>query len=135
MTIDVTLIRSADEGGILEEVKRWQLARLANPCSTDTSRETVDNDTEGRVQEFISLIHDTEKTKRLLLREETSSRTRINRLQKFVAPKRNGKKENESPLPSPAELDSAKNEIKLLKSESDTIWVKCVITINFHHIL
>jgi hypothetical protein len=121
MTIDVTLIRSADEGGILEEVKRWQLARLANPCSTDTSRETVDNDTEGRVQEFISLIHDTEKTKRLLLREETSSRTRINRLQKFVAPKRNGKKENESPLPSPAELDSAKNEIKHLKSELPSI--------------
>ena len=120
MPIDVTLIRSADEGGILEEVKRWQLARLANP-SIDTSRETVENDTEDRVQEFISLIHDTEKTKRFLLREETSSRTRINRLQKFVAPKRNGKKENESPLPSPAELDSARNEIKHLKSELPSI--------------
>jgi len=121
MPIDITLIRSADEGGILEEVKRWQLARLINNPSIDTSRDTVEKDTEDRVQEFISLIHDTEKTKRLLLREETSSRTRINRLQKFVAPKRNGKKDNESQMPSPAELDSARNEIKHLKSELPSI--------------
>jgi len=122
MPIDVSLIRAIEEGGILDEVKKWQVARITNN-NNDSARDkpsesTNDENTKARVQEFMLSIHGTEKNKRLLLREVTATRTRINRLQKCIAPKRkNGKKEiDSSSQPSSTELDSARDEIRQLKS-------------------
>ena len=66
MPIDVSLIRAIEEGGILDEVKKWQVARITKNNNNDSARDkplesTNDENTKARVQEFMLSIHGTEK--------------------------------------------------------------------------
>jgi hypothetical protein len=108
MPIDISFVRSSNEGGIPDEVKKWQIARIPKEL---VSSDLASNE-EVQVKEFISALQDLEKSRRLLLKLQSEKRAQMNRLQKSLKP-RASKDADDSPIND----SSIRKEIRVLKSE------------------
>jgi len=107
MPVDISFCRSADEGGIVDEVKRWQLARC---CSFQNDQNVV------QVEEFVARIQILDMERRKTLRNHNDQRARLNALQKSLAPKK--KKDSQHHEDISVKKEIIRDEIKNLKLET-----------------
>lgn len=109
MPVDISFCRSADEGGIVDEVRRWQLARC---CSFQNERNLV----EDQVEDFFTKIQIVDMERRKTLRNYNERRARLNTLQKTLAPKK--KKDGQHHEDINVDKEMIREEIKSLKLET-----------------
>ncbi len=93
MPIDITLLRPTEEGGNINEVKRWQLCRLNSNSTQKDSDSDSGSEDEMKIQSLVAKIAHLEKEKRRLVKESCQCRARLKHLQSLLAPKKNKKKE------------------------------------------
>lgn len=84
MPIDIALIRAPEEGGIPDEVQKWQDARRLP--SQDA---TIDVVCQIQEEKYILNLQKMDMEKRLLLKQKSWMKTRINRLKAALCPKNN----------------------------------------------
>jgi seryl-tRNA synthetase len=130
MPIDVALIRAGHEGGIPEEVQKWQVARFSNhqhhqssSCvgstdgsSSSNSREQAIHSTIGmghQIEGFVANLQKMDIEKRSLLKKQSLMKTRINRLKAALCP-RNNQVINDTGTFN-MDLNEIQNEIQNLK--------------------
>ncbi len=106
MPIDVSLIRASKDGGVPEEVKKWQLARLPGDLTASVCTNAI------QAEEFILRVQELENSRRLLLKEQSDKRSLLKRLQKQLAPRVG---DDDSKVQK--HVDEIRNEIKVLKCE------------------
>lgn len=84
MPIDITLLRSVECGGNIEEVKRWQISRIKRRGAGD-----------DLVQNLISNIQEMERERLQSLKQLNDCRSRLKVLQKSLAPSMKRDEEND----------------------------------------
>lgn len=102
MTIEMSFMRPIEEGGVLEEVERWQNIR-------SLSRNEV------QVKALITKIQEVDINRRLLLKSQNEKRARMNHLKRLLSPKVKDLDNCE------VDASSIKNEVRNLKSEIPSI--------------
>jgi len=125
MTIDISLLRNPEEGGNIDEVKKWQTCRLKDPQNNVI-----------HIESLIAKIIQLEKDKRRYLKDTCQCRARVKDLQKALAPKEIKSKSASSLLHRQDEEvlnhETLRNEIDILKKQKIPSLTEELDNINKH---
>lgn len=92
MPIDIALIRAPNEGGVPDEVHKWQVVRISKDIIRhghhhleEENHSTID--VGCQIEEFILTLSRMDVNKRSLLKKQSWMKTRMNRLKAALGPK------------------------------------------------